>query len=147
VIEIDEASPAEASDAISNPLYFIVAASREAAALAATPGALSVLSDRDDWVHRDYVKVMGMMEAAVRNGDKLAAELRDRNLSLIALQKDLGLVSGDLTRRLVEIADLNREISQRDRAMTEKDIELTRRRGIRWWLKLPFIRLRDFFRS
>jgi len=147
VIEIDEANPAEASDAISNPLYFIVAASRDAAALAATPSALSVLSDRDDWVHRDYVKVMGMMESAVRNGDQLAAELRDRNLSLIAYQKDLGQVSGELTRRLIEMADLNRAISARDREIAENHIELLRRRSIRWWLKLPFIRLRDFFRS
>ncbi|QJR09953.1 Ubiquinone biosynthesis O-methyltransferase, mitochondrial [Usitatibacter rugosus] len=147
VIEIDETNPAEASDAVSNPLYFIVAASRDAASVAATPGALSVLSDRDDWVHRDYVKVMGMLESSVRNGERLANEVRDRNLSMIAFQKDFAKVNDELTRRLVEMADLNREISQRDRAIEEKDRELSRRRGFRWWLKLPFIRVRDFFRG
>ena len=147
VVEVEEASPHEASDSISNPLYFLVVASREAAAVAATPAALLVLSDRDDWVHRDYVKVMGMMESAVRNNDKLAAELRDRNVALITYQKDLGQVSDELTQRLVELADLNREISSCHRALAEKDHEIARRRGLGWWLKLPFLRVRDFFRG
>jgi len=52
--EVEESSPGEARAALSRPLYFLVVASRDRAALEATVPALSVLADRGDWVYRDY---------------------------------------------------------------------------------------------
>ncbi|APV52137.1 hypothetical protein BWI17_22185 [Betaproteobacteria bacterium GR16-43] len=146
VVEVDEAHPDEASEAISNPLYFLVVASREAASLAAMAPAVSVLSDRGDWVHRDYEKVMRMLESSVKHGTDLAEQLRDREHSIMAFQKDASTVRVELTQRLVEMADLHRECSLKDAALKSKDLELLRRRSLGWWLKLPLIRLRDLFR-
>ncbi len=146
VVEVDEEHPDEASDAISNPLYFLVAASRDAAALAAMQPAVSVFSDRGDWVHRDYEKVMRMLEASSKYGTDLAEQLRDREHSIMAFQRDASLVRTELTQRLVEMADLHRELSLKDSALKTCDLELQRRRGLKWWLKLPLIRLRDLFR-
>lgn len=106
LVEVQEAQPAAARETLSNPLYFIVAASRSREALDAVVPALSVLADRDDWVYRDYEKVMRMLQHA--------ADQRD------ALKSDL---------------------AARDLALAERQRELDQRRGWRWWLKLPLVRL------
>jgi SAM-dependent methyltransferase len=54
VVEVDERDPSESGAALSRPLYFLVAGSRERAALDAVAPAVSVLADRGDWVYRDY---------------------------------------------------------------------------------------------
>ncbi len=54
LVEVEEADPANAAARLEHPLYFVLVASRDAAALASIPPALSVLADRGDWVHRDY---------------------------------------------------------------------------------------------
>jgi len=58
LIEVTEQQPDSSSARLSNPVYFLVAASRERAALQPVAPALSVLADRGDWVYRDYVSVM-----------------------------------------------------------------------------------------
>lgn len=57
LVEVSEAQPAEGTGRLSDPVYFLVAASRERADLAPVAPLLSVLADRDDWVYNDYVKV------------------------------------------------------------------------------------------
>ena len=57
------------------PLYFIVVASASAARLAGVAPRLSVLADRDEWVHRDYEKVMRDLEATHRRSNDLDAKL------------------------------------------------------------------------
>ena len=141
LVEVDESHPAEAADALAHPLYFLVVASREAAAIAAAPPAVSVLSDRGDWVHGDYVKVMRNLEESVARGTSLEEQVRDREMSILGFQRDASLLRSELTDRLVDVADLHREVSLRDRAIAEKDHELARRAGFLWWLKLPLLRL------
>lgn len=141
LVEVEEAQPAEPSAALANPLYFLVVASRDAAAVSAVPPAVSVLSDRGDWVHRDYLKVMRNLEESVGRGEALEAQVRDREMSILGFQRDTSLLRGELTDRLVDVADLHREVSLRDHAIIEKDRELERRKGIGWWLKLPLLRV------
>jgi hypothetical protein len=99
LIETDEFTPSEFQPGLAAPLYFLVAASRSRAALETVPAALSVLSDRDDWMYQDYGKVIRELRASVERG--------------AAMEKQLA----------------------------EKTHELLQRRGWRWWLKLPFVRL------
>ncbi|HEX4330572.1 MAG TPA: class I SAM-dependent methyltransferase [Usitatibacter sp.] len=106
LVEVQEAHPAAARETLSSPLYFIVAASRSREALDAVVPALSVLADRDEWVYRDYAKVIRMLEHAAGDRDALKADLAARELALAEGQR-----------------------------------ELDRRRGWRWWLKLPLVRL------
>jgi SAM-dependent methyltransferase len=99
LIEAGEAEPADAAGRLSAVLYFLVAASRQAAALAPIAPALSVFADRGDWVYHDYEKVM-------------------KDLNLHAALK------GQLEARLAE-----------------RDAQIERRTGWRWWLRYPLVRL------
>jgi len=81
VVEVSEADPASATATLSDPLYFVLVASRHEASLMPVAPALSVLADRGDWVHRDYEKVMRELEITVRRGEALekrVAELERR---------------------------------------------------------------------
>ena len=113
VVEVEESRPAEAAAALSHPLYFVLAASRESAALQAVPAALSVLADRGDWVYRDYEAAFRQLRQVAARIETLEREARDRDRLLEARELQIG----------------------------EKSREIDRRRGWRWWLKLPFVRL------
>lgn len=80
LVEVDEARPAEAAPALSQPLYFLLAASRDAAALDAVPPALSVLADRGDWIYRDYEKVYRGMVDASHRAEALQKQLARRSV-------------------------------------------------------------------
>jgi SAM-dependent methyltransferase len=148
LVEVDEAHPAEAAASLANPLYYLVVASRDAASLAAIPPAVSVLADRDDWVHHDYEKVMRNLTETVARGAALEAQLRDREDSIIGLQRDVSALREQMREKenalTVALADYGREIGVRDAALADKDRELLRRRSVAWWLKLPVIRLLEF---
>jgi SAM-dependent methyltransferase len=113
VVEVDEERPGEAAHALSQPLYFLLVASRDARALEAVPPAVSVLADRGDWVYRDYEKVYRGMVDASHRVDLLQRELAQRDAQLLA--------------RGLQLTECNREV--------------VRRRGWRWWLRLPLVRL------
>ncbi|HEY2630649.1 MAG TPA: methyltransferase domain-containing protein [Usitatibacter sp.] len=148
LIETDESDPSKSTSTLSHPLYFIVAASREKRSLDAIAPALSVLADRGDWVHRDYEKVMHMLEDSVGRGEALEAQVTQRD-------RDLARQGDDLRSLLVERNDVQRRLDEREAALqairaelavralqlSEKQHELDARRGWRWWLKLPLIRL------
>jgi ubiquinone/menaquinone biosynthesis C-methylase UbiE len=106
VVEVDERDPVNARPALSRPLYFLVAASRERSALDAVPPAVSVLADRGDWVYRDYENTYRKLRRAEIGIEGLQAEIVARGLQL-----------------------------------SEKNPEIVRRRGWRWWLRLPLERL------
>jgi SAM-dependent methyltransferase len=127
LLEAAEEAPAEASPVLSAPLYFLVAASRDAAALDAVAPALSVFSDRDDWVYRDYSKVMRELQAVVPRAEALEAALAEAREALA--QRD----HADRTREA--------ELVARDLQLGEKSREIERRGGWRWWLRLPLVRL------
>lgn len=145
LVEVSESAPGQASPRLSNPLYFLALASRSSASLAALPPTLSVLADRDDWVHQDYEKVMRYQEYNAAHAKGLEQQLAEH--------------SGEMGRVVKEAADLRTAISLQEAALAAqkalleataaahasevaaRDAELLRRHGWRWWLKLPFIRL------
>jgi ubiquinone/menaquinone biosynthesis C-methylase UbiE len=63
--------PAEARTALGAPLYFLLAAARSREAVTRVPPAVSVLADRDDFLYRDYAKVIRELRALQTrvNGD------------------------------------------------------------------------------
>ena len=71
LFEVSEASAAEASPGHARPLYFIVAASRSAEAVAAVAPRLSVLADRDEWVHADYAQAFANEKIRWERGNTL----------------------------------------------------------------------------
>jgi len=139
--EASESKPASACTALGEPLYFLVAASRSMGTIGMLPATLSVFSDRDDWVHRDYEKVMRQLVAA---GEQLAAlsghvEAMKRAHDEAVKSRDEALAwAGDLESRL---AQAERTVSEQSRALGERDHEIDRRATLRWWLRLPFARL------
>lgn len=148
LVEVEEATPQDAREALSRPLYFIVAASRSREALDAVVPALSVLSDRDDWVHHDYEKVMRMLETAGGQLEALKAEVGHRDADISKLAEEIRSAQGAVAQaseglRAEQAARIAREgeIAARDVALAEKQRELDARRGWRWWLKLPLVRL------
>ena len=148
LVEVREAQPSSARETLSNPLYFIVAASRSREALEAVAPALSVLADRDDWVHRDYEKVMGMLEHSAGQVEALKAGMQQRDADIASLAADAqaarqAAASAEARAREEHAARLAREaeVAARDLALADRQRELDRRRGWRWWLKLPLVRL------
>jgi ubiquinone/menaquinone biosynthesis C-methylase UbiE len=57
LVEVTEKVPDRGAAHLASPLYFIVAASRDRAALEASPAVMSVLADQDDWAYNDWYKV------------------------------------------------------------------------------------------
>jgi len=148
LVETGEADASQATHALSRPLYFLVVASRSAASIASLPPALSVLADRDDWVHRDYEKVMRMLEESAARGTHLDAQLADRERALAALNDDVRVANASrceaeakLVQRESTLHAREAELAVRNISLADKDLELQRRRSWRWWLKLPLIRL------
>jgi len=148
LVEVEESHPQDAHEALSRPLYFIVAASRSREALDAVVPALSVLADRNDWVHHDYEKVMRMLVTAGGQIDELKALVAHRDADIAKLNQEISSAQGAAAEARGELrnehaARLAREaeIAARDLALAEKQRELDRRRGWKWWLKLPLVRL------
>jgi SAM-dependent methyltransferase len=145
VFEVRQEDPAQAATALASPLYFLAAASRSQAVVHALPATLSVLADRDDWVHRDYEKVMRMMQDASRHGERLQAALDERERTMLATMSELAHSHAQLeaARERERTAQAAREAERQAgaEAIAQRDREILRRRGIRWWLRLPFVRL------
>jgi SAM-dependent methyltransferase len=145
VVEVAEASPAQASARLANPLYFLLVASRQREGLAATAPALSVLSDRDEWVHRDYEKVMRNVEATHARNEALGEQMARREHAIADLKDEIGRLRAaiDLQEAAIAARDAlsGAQAALHAATLAEKDREILRRRGLRWWLKLPFIRL------
>ena len=139
--EVSEANPAEAGAALGEPLYFLVAASRSIGAVEVLPATLSVLADRDDWAHRDYEKVMRELGITVARGEALEKQVaeRARGRDEAIRSRDEALAwAGGLDSRL---AQAERTVSEQSRSIAQRDEEILRRGGLRWWLRLPFVRL------
>jgi ubiquinone/menaquinone biosynthesis C-methylase UbiE len=129
--EIFEAAESAADNRVQGhgrPLYFIVAATRDATTAASVARIVSVFADRDEWIYRDYEKVTRGVEVAqrrVQTLDEQVSSLRDRHAES-ARQRD-ALEAAERSR-------LNATIeSQRN--------EIARRASFRWWLALPLRRL------
>jgi ubiquinone/menaquinone biosynthesis C-methylase UbiE len=148
LVEVEEKDPARDSPRLANPLYFVLVASRQADALAAAPATLSVLADRGDWVHRDYEKVMRDLEVTVDRGLALERQVADRERSVGALQEEVRSLqhAGEelreaLANREAALSQSAAAVALRDEAIATREREILRRRGWRWWLKLPLVRL------
>ena len=57
LIEVSESAPDRGQPRLASPLYFILVASRERAAVESVPAAISVFADHDDWAYNDWFKV------------------------------------------------------------------------------------------
>jgi len=143
--EVGEEDPSAATPALASPLYFLVAASRSAATLGMLPATLSVLTDRGDWVHRDYEKVMRLMEDASRHGQRLQALLEEREKATAAATAELARVQAEIDaahgREKAAQAARETERAAHAEAIVARETEILRRKGIRWWLRLPLVRL------
>jgi len=148
VVEVEESNPADASSQLANPLYFLLTASREAAVVASAPPVVSVLADRGDWVHRDYEKVMRDLQVTVERGEALERQVSDRERSISTLQEEVRSLQhaheelrDALAQREQALAKSESESAMRADAIAVREREILRRRGWRWWLRLPFVRL------
>jgi hypothetical protein len=127
LIEVDEDNPAEAAPELAEPLYFVVVASRSAAAIAALPPVISVFSDRGDWVHRDYEKVMRDAETNKARGDALERQMADRERSIDALREEAQSLQHAreelrhaLEAREASLSMREADVAARDQAIVEK---------------------------
>ena len=130
IFEVSEAAATSVSPGHARPLYFIVLASASAARLSAIAPRVSVLADRDEWVHRDYEKVMADLTAThalahdldvcVEQGNQQRADLiRDHIDRESAHESERARLAGEIERQQHEIA---------------------RRASFRWWVALPLRR-------
>ena len=131
IFEVSEGSAAAPSPGHARPLYFVVLASASAVRLAAITPRLSVLADRDEWVHADYEKVMRDLIATHARANDL-----DRELAVARQQRAeaLGRHTALEASAAAEQASLAAEIERRQH-------EVARRASLSWWLALPLRRV------
>jgi SAM-dependent methyltransferase len=158
LLEVSESEPESVSARLESPLYFILVASRNRAGIDAAPPVVSVLADRDDWIHRDYEKVMADQVKAVARIAFVEGLVDERDHLVAGLQKDIEAWEGrlreeqqahaaeverrqaDIAELKAVIADLRATLAARDATIDQKQGEIDRRGGLRWWLKLPLHR-------
>ena len=145
LLEVSEAAPAEAQRALQSPLYFVLVASRRRESLEAVTPALSVLADRDDWVHRDYEKVMKMLEGVAHERNVLVEREARHEQAIAEFRAEAQNLRTALSLQETAIA-AQRALAEAQEAAHAAQVRLLqaeadRRRGWRWWLKLPLIRL------
>jgi SAM-dependent methyltransferase len=131
VFEVAEASAADATPGHGRPLYFIVAASRDAATIAAIVPRLSVLADRDEWVYSDYAQAFVNEKIQWDRGntlDGVVAEWQDHFREAVKQRDVMEKALTDQVTRQAEQIDAQQH-------------EIERRASIRWWFALPWRRL------
>jgi ubiquinone/menaquinone biosynthesis C-methylase UbiE len=131
IFEVSEAAADAPSPGHARPLYFVVIASASRARLAEITPRLSVLADRDEWVHRDYEKVMRDLEAMHRRSNDLDGQLAR------AQRQQVDAVRPRDTLQASEAAECARLAAQ----IEVQKCEIARRASWRWWLALPLRRL------
>ena len=107
-----------------------------------------MLADSDDWVHRDYEKVMRDLEGHVAHGRHLERQAAQRETSIATLQEELreshrakAATDATLSMREAAIAARDAQLAAQNAELDKRNREIDRRRGWRWWLKLPLVRL------
>jgi SAM-dependent methyltransferase len=157
-IEVAETQPGKAGAELANPLYFILVAGRTPAAIARAPSALSVLSDRDEWARLDYEKVMRDLGGTAKERDYAEKLVDERDKSIEFMTRDIEAwkrqkaaddARFEQARDGFErtLANRDEQIHAREAIIAEQAHEIARRLSVRWWLKLPFIRLRSLFKK
>jgi SAM-dependent methyltransferase len=162
-IEVTETEPGKAGAELAHPLYFMLVAGRSPEAIARAPSALSVLSDRDEWARHDYAKVMRDLEGTAKERDYAQKLVDERDKSIAFMTHDIETwkrqkaaddarfeqardgFERTLAERDQRIAERDQRIAAREQIIDEQAHEIARRLSVRWWLKLPFIRLRSLF--
>jgi SAM-dependent methyltransferase len=136
MFEVSEASAAEASPGHARPLYFIVAASRSAETIATVAPRLSVLADRDEWVYADYAQAFANQKIQLDRGntlDGVVAEWQEHSREAVR-QRDA--LQAALAAQAAETARLAQQIDAQQH-------EIERRASLRWWMALPWRRIRS----
>jgi ubiquinone/menaquinone biosynthesis C-methylase UbiE len=87
LVEVTEDQPDNASARLSNPLYFIVAAARERAALSPVAPTLSVFADRTDWMYQDYVAVVKDLNHHAALNKDLGKKIAEKDAELSRLRE------------------------------------------------------------
>jgi SAM-dependent methyltransferase len=131
IFEVGESTADTQSDGHARPLYFIVVATASAERLAQIPRTLSVLADRDEWVHHDYEKVF-------RNLGETAQRVQVLEAEISALQAQHAEAVRE--RERVEEANAVERLQLRAQLDAQRH-ETMRRASFRWWLALPLRRL------
>jgi len=132
VFEVAEASAADATPGHVRPLYFIVAASGNAETIAAILPRLSVLADRDEWVYADYAQAFV--------NEKLQWD-RGNTLDGVVMEWQDHFREAVKQRDMMEKA-LTEEVTRQAEQIDAQQHEIERRASMRWWLALPWRRLR-----
>ncbi len=130
IFEISEKSATSVSPGHARPLYFIIVASAFATRLAGIAPRVSVLADRDEWVHQDYEKVMRDLTATHRLAhdlDVCLEQARDERADLIQKHAEREDAQAGERAHLIDKIDRQQH-------------EIARRASLSWWLALPLRR-------
>ncbi|MEO8739934.1 MAG: class I SAM-dependent methyltransferase [Casimicrobiaceae bacterium] len=156
----DGVAPYEVDDG----MYFVVIAGRSTAALPASPG-VSLLADVDDSegaraLHneREMLRLDTLLKEANAGLDRQSAHIL--HLERLVAERDAGIVDRDrrladaardveksqreIIKRAHAIAALEVEIGRLNLVVTQRDREVSDRQSLRWWFRLPWLRLQSW---
>ena len=151
-------------------MYFVVVAAREAAALPPPGPSLSLFTDREDreWsrIDREAREVLRLdallkerdaaldrqtghvhhLEALVAERDRgLAARDRDLHAARQALDAATAQRAADAADARQQVGALDAERQRLERAIAAQERIIAYRQSARWWLALPWLRLKLLF--
>jgi SAM-dependent methyltransferase len=87
--EVAEADPSKGAPMLAHPLYFLPLASRSREAVDALPPAVSVLSDRGDWLYHDYENAIRELRAAAAERDQARGALAARDAAIASRDHEI----------------------------------------------------------
>ena len=139
LFEVSETSAAEISPGHARPLYFIVAATRSAETIASVAPRLSVLADRDEWMQHDYAKAWSDLEIQWNRGNTLDGVVAEWQGHFHEAVRQRDALEAAAAAHAAQRAQLEQQIDAQQH-------EIERRASVRWWLTLPWQRIRSGFR-
>ena len=121
--------------ALPEALYFIVVAAREAASLPTGLATLSLYADAGD---SEWERI----DAEARKVLRLDAELVQRDQDNLQLAQRVHALEDTVRQRDARIAFADAERDEMRRQIAAQERLIAYRQSLRWWLVLPWLRLR-----
>ena len=139
IFEVTEGAAGTPMPGHARALYFIVVASAAADAIAGITPRLSVQADRDEWVYRNYENVTRAYVALQRERGAREATQADLESRLAEALRERDALRATFTQGGEPAAEHGLLTGR----IEAQQAEVSRRASFRWWLALPFRRLRN----
>jgi ubiquinone/menaquinone biosynthesis C-methylase UbiE len=133
----------------SEGMYFVVVAARSPEALPLAAPRVSLLSDAEDsegrraeFNAREVLRLDTLLKASNETVERQSADVLRLERRVAGLEDTTRLLTEERSDRERVIGVLQSEIARLHEAVNAKERAVTYRQSFRWWLKLPWMRMK-----